>query len=525
MSAIPAELNLASPWRRALPALLLLWAAVLLLYRDTALAMVQIWSRSDTFAHAFLVPPISLWLAWRKRDALAAMRPSPQPWVLLPMAVIGVLWLLAELVAVNAATQFALVALLVLAVPAVLGLAVAKELAFPLGFMFFAVPFGEFMTPTMISWTADATIMALRWSGIPVYREGMQFVIPSGNWSVVEACSGVRYLIASFMVGTLFAYLNYRSTKRRLIFVGVSILVPIVANWMRAYMIVMLGHLSGNTIAVGVDHLIYGWIFFGVVIMIMFLIGARWAEPDEAAATAAAVPAGLPPAAWGSAGAAAWSGTVLAAVLVLLLPQLANWGLQRADAGVAAPQLVLPDSLGDWRADSAELVRWQPRIENPAAIAHKAYSRDGRSVGVFIAYFRGQAQDSKLVSSQNVLVPSQDPEWNQVASGRHTLRIGDSALDLRSAELLAAPPRGGERRAELTVWRSYWVDGRFVAGDVAAKLRGAMARLRGRGDDGAWLVLYADEGSAEASRAALGAFTTANIGALDDLLRRTRDAR
>ena len=68
MSAIPAELNIgASPWRRALPALLLLWATLLLLYRDTAVAMVQIWMRSDTFAHAFLVPPISLWLSWRKR--------------------------------------------------------------------------------------------------------------------------------------------------------------------------------------------------------------------------------------------------------------------------------------------------------------------------------------------------------------------------------------------------------------------------------------------------------------------------
>jgi exosortase len=59
----------------------------------------------------------------------------------------------------------------------------------------------------------------------------------------------------------------------------VSIAVPVVANWLRAYMIVMIGHLSGNTLAVGVDHLIYGWVFFGVVIMMMFMVGARWAEP------------------------------------------------------------------------------------------------------------------------------------------------------------------------------------------------------------------------------------------------------
>jgi exosortase len=112
-----------------------------------------------------------------------------------------------------------------------------------------------------MQWTADATVFGLRLSGIPVYHEGQHLVIPSGSWAVVEACSGVRYLIASLTVGTLFAYLTYQSLKRRLIFVALSIIVPVIANWARAYMIVMLGHLSGNKLAVGVDHLIYGWVF------------------------------------------------------------------------------------------------------------------------------------------------------------------------------------------------------------------------------------------------------------------------
>ena len=522
MSAIPANLRIASPWRQALPALMLLWAVVLLLYRDTAMAMVEIWSRSDTFAHAFLVPPISLWLAWRQRETLARLTPRPQPWVLLPMAAIGLLWLLGELVAVNAATQFALVALLVLAVPATLGLAVARELMFPLGFLFFAVPFGEFMTPTMISWTADATILALRWTGIPVYREGMQFVIPSGNWSVVEACSGVRYLIASFMVGTLFAYLNYRSTKRRLLFVGVSILVPIVANWLRAYMIVMLGHLSGNKLAVGVDHLIYGWVFFGVVIMIMFLIGARWSEPDDVPAAAAANV--IPNAAHSGSG-AAWAGTLAAGMVVVLAPQLAHWGLQRAETNAAPPHFELPDRLGDWKAEDADRVAWQPNFVNPSTKAQRSYSHGGRTVGVFVAYYRGQGPDRKLVSSQNGLVTSQDRDWNQVSTGRHDLRTAGGEHTLITAELLGTVRPGAADRPTLLVWKTYWMDGALVAGDAAAKLRGAVGRLQGRGDDGALIVMFADEGSRAASNTALSAFAEANLGALDGLLRQSRDAR
>ena len=139
----------------------------------------------------------------------------------------------------------------------------ARVLAFPLAFLFFAVPFGEIFVPTLIDWTADFTVAALRFSGVPVYREGNHFVIPTGRWSVVEACSGVRYLIASLMVGTLYAAIAYRSARRRACFIVAAILVPIVANWLRAYMIVMLGHLSNNRLATGVDHIIYGWMFFG----------------------------------------------------------------------------------------------------------------------------------------------------------------------------------------------------------------------------------------------------------------------
>ncbi|TNY03004.1 archaeosortase/exosortase family protein, partial [Escherichia coli] len=70
-----------------------------------------------------------------------------------------------------------------------------RRIAFPLGFLFFAVPFGDFLTPWLMERTADFTVVALRASGIPVFREGLEFIIPSGSWSVVQACSGIRYLM------------------------------------------------------------------------------------------------------------------------------------------------------------------------------------------------------------------------------------------------------------------------------------------------------------------------------------------
>jgi exosortase A len=523
MSAVPASLRLGSAWRTALPALLVLLAAIGLLYRETAVAMVGIWSRSDTFAHAFMVLPISLWLIWRQRQALAMLTPRPQPWMLLALLLAGAAWVLADLVVVNAAAQFAFVALLVLAVPAMLGLQVAFAILFPLLFLFFAVPFGEFLLPVLMEYTANFTIVALRLSGIPVYREGLQFVIPSGSWSVVEACSGVRYLIASFMIGTLFAYLNYRSTKRRLVFIGVSIVVPIVANWVRAYMIVMLGHLSGNTIAVGVDHLIYGWLFFGVVITIMFLIGARWSESQAAVSGA---PQRLAVREWPGGSSGAFGGMLLACLAAVSLPPLLADAIQHPPSTAAAPALALPDRLGDWRADEGVAsLQWRPRFLNPTVEAAQAYMRDNETVGVYIAYYRGQGPDRKLVSSRNVLVSSQDREWNHIASGRRPLELAAQSLTMRTAELLGPNVSGSVDRSRLTVWTTYWVNGRMVHSDAAAKWHTALALLKGRPDDAALIVFYAENEGRGAAGAVLEAFAKSNLDRVGVLLQETADKR
>src|SRR5215831_16982079 len=201
-------------------------------------------------------------LVWRSRDELA--RTTAKPWWpgLVVVLLCGVLWLVMSSANVLGLKQFALAFMIQASIVTVLGLRVARVLLFPLAFLLFAIPAGEFLVPVLMDWTADFTVAAIRWSGVPVFREGNHFALPSGNWSIVEACSGIRYLVASVMVGTIYAALAYRSVKLRAAFLVASIVVPIVANWLRAYGIVMIGHLSNNQLAVGVDHIVYGWLFF-----------------------------------------------------------------------------------------------------------------------------------------------------------------------------------------------------------------------------------------------------------------------
>ena len=475
----PARAALPAHWRQPLLALALLLAGLGWLFRDTLTAMVLIWERSETFAHAFVVPPLALWLIWRRRHELAQMQPKPSPIFLLPMALMGLGWLLGELVSTNSVTQLMAVAMIVLTVPTVLGKRVAVHIAFPLGFLFFCVPIGEFLMPLLMEHTANFTVAALRASGIPVYREGLQFVIPSGHWSVVEACSGVRYLIASLMVGALFAYLNYNSMKRRWIFVGVAIALPIVANWLRAYGIVMLGHLSGNKLAVGVDHLIYGWVFFGIVMLLMFMIGARWTEPELPFVPAAAEPSAP------SGSNKLWL-VLAAALLVLSLPRL---GLDRLDRHEGPRELNMSAPvLSNWQTQGEPLSTWVPVFENPAAKLQGTYAKDGAQVGLHLAYYRHQGYDSKLINSQNVLVESHDKEWARVSDTASTVELGSTgSVAVRGMQLRGLTSQAAPR---LLVWQFYWVDGHLTSSDMRVKLYTAMSRLQGRGDDSAAVTVY-----------------------------------
>ena len=366
--------------------------AVGLLFFDTVASMVDIWLRSDTFAHGVLIIPISLWLVWRQRAELADAVARPQPWVLLLTAGGGLVWLLAQMMDVNVIRQLAFIGILITGIWAVLGTALAWRLAFPLGFLFLAVPMGEGLIQPMVEFTADSAAALVRATGIPLYREGRLLHLPSGSWQVVEGCSGVRYIIASYTLGLLYAYLTYQSLWRRSLFVVVSILMPIAANSLRAFMIIMIGHFSGMELATGVDHLIYGWVFFGFVMLLMFWVGSFWREdevprpvaPASAANTAGAQGGWAPLVVLGLALAASALGPILAQALV-----------RSADTGQVAdlPRPLLPQS--DWQPAPDPGWSWAPNQPGADRELEQYYKSGEVTVGLFLRQYLG-AQEEHL---------------------------------------------------------------------------------------------------------------------------------
>lgn len=455
-------------------------AVLLFVYRETALAMVGIWNRSDTFAHGYLVAPISLWLMWRNRAALSRVEVKPSVLGMLFGVFAGLAWLLGELASVDAVSQFALVGMLISLMWAVMGTSVARKFAFPMGFLIFLVPFGEFLFPTMMDWTATFVVGALRFFSVPVYVEGRSLVIPTGTWQVVEGCSGVRYLIASVVVGSLYSYLSYRSLPRRVIFTAVSVVLPVLANWLRAWGIVLLGHLSGNRLATGVDHIVYGWVFFGVIMLLLFWAGSRWQQEDvveNGAPHAAALHAG---ARLTASAAAAWTLVAIVALLAWkpLLGQLTK------DARQGAVHFVSITPAAGWGAEAgARLPVWAPSYSGMQGESKSAWAHDGAVVGLYVAYYRNQQPGKELINSENRVLISKDPVWRMTGHDAQSVKLGANPMTMLNTEMVSEAGR-------LMVWNAYWVDGKWTTNDYLAKLYLALAQLKGGRDDSAAVMIY-----------------------------------
>jgi len=392
-------LRVGEQWRIPLLLALLFVIAQLLLFFDTTRSLVEIWARSGTYNHGFIIAPISLWLIWEKRHHLAQLDPRPAPAVLSLYVGAGLAWLVADILGVQVVEQLALVSMLVIGIWVLLGHQVTRAIAFPLFFLYLAVPMGEGLVAPMMEFTASFTVKLLQLTGIPVYREGLFFSLPSGNWSVVEACSGVRYLIASVTLGLLYAYLSYQRLSKRMLFVIAAFLVPVLANGLRAYMIVMIGHLSGMELAVGVDHLIYGWLFFGLVMFVLFWVGSYWRDAPQPEPTANSSSNAVQ-----LIQARRWVLPGVGLFAVALLIQGGQFVLNAPGDEQLAGTFKLPAVIDEWQQVDSIPFDWRPHVSGTTHTQQISYENASRKVSVFIALYPAQSQGREAASAVNTII-------------------------------------------------------------------------------------------------------------------------
>ena len=419
------------------------------------------------------------------------VEPRPFLWALLLVPVAAFGWLAGELTSTAVVQQFCFVALVVILIWGIIGRKAARTLAAPLLFLFFAVPAGEALIPLLQDYSAWSAVKLLDLTGVPVLLQGRLITIPSGKWEVAEACSGIHYLLAMVTVGFVYVDFMYRKWSRRAIFLAACVVVPVVANGIRVYGILLTDYLGGTKLARGTDHLIAGGLFLTVITILLFAAGARWREngaPPSQGETAASGHG------WRE-GASHRDGKPLlrllafatigfaAAAAAPAVAKSANAEEGKYAAVLKAPVVTIPWApTGD--AARGEFSGWRPKLLPADAEFEQSYAKQGRLVALRIAFYGPSGREAKLVSSSNSLY--EKPEW--LRTGEKSVEIKMDGVPVRVRQVSIS---SDERR--LVLWTWYWVDGESTSNGYEAKWLLAWARLKGRSRGSAEIVLAAED--------------------------------
>lgn len=452
---------------RALAAMALVLGLLVVGQFEVWASMVRVWATTTTYHHGFLILPLVALMIWLRRDALRLARPRHELAALPLVAGFAVLAVAGAAADVQLVRHVAAVGLVVAATVALLGREFCRPIWFPLLFLFFMVPAGDEIVPLLQDLIATVSVALLRWLDIPVFHDGILITIPTGVFEVAEACAGIRFLIANVVVTALFAYLALDRPWKWMVFLAIGVTVPIVANLIRAFGIVMIAHLTDGAYAVGVDHLVYGWGFFTAIMLVILWIGSRMADR----------PVGeFPPAAAPAAPAGPWHGGVAAVVLALILAPPAYAGtVMRPPSAPATALALAPPAPGEpWRAVApAEAARWTPRVVGADGWRHDRFRAGDAEVEVEVAqaHFAFERQGAELIYHGHDFGGGEP--WVRTAGGHRRLEHADGELAVRFAVYRAGT------RGRLVLWW-YHLGGWTTIDPVALKLAKAANRLVGR---------------------------------------------
>ena len=429
-AVLPSATGVPAVWRLPLLAFGSALAVMLCVFAGDWADMASQWWNASTYNHVLLVPPILVWLVMQRWPDLQRLAPSAWWPGLILFSLALLLWVLGCFAGFSLIRQAGAVALVGAATLAIFGPRVSAGLAFPLAYLVFLVPFGDELVPALQKITAELTIALTHLSGIPATVDGVFIDTPAGLFEVAEACSGIKFLIAMVALGALIGNVCFVSWRRRIAFMLVCVVVPVLANAVRAWGTIFAAQYVGAARAGGIDHLIYGWFFFAIVIALV--LGLSWRFFDRPA-TAPLIDLGALERSplLARLGQSQWPLPRVAATMAAMVLAAQAWAFaaDRVEASLPA-RIDLPAVAGWHRVDYRPSLWWEPRA---GGASHRLLGRyadgQGHTVDVFFALYSGQSEGREAGGfGQGALMPDSGWAWQgdgpAISEGRSERLLG-----------------------------------------------------------------------------------------------------
>ena len=239
--------------------LLLLWS---ILFIPVYPGLFDAWISDSNNSHGLLVPLVSLYLIWQKREGLMQVELCRSWWGASLMVASLLLYILSYAGGLAVTMRLALVASLLGLAWFVLGDRPIRMLLFPLLFLLFMIPLPDSIVGTvsfpMQQFATTASAFIIQMTTIPVVQEGNMLYFVQTQLQVAEACSGLRSLLSLTMLSVLFAHGLAQPRWRKLSLVMSAIPIAVLANIVRVSGTGILAHFFGSDIAKGFLHTFSG---------------------------------------------------------------------------------------------------------------------------------------------------------------------------------------------------------------------------------------------------------------------------
>ncbi|MFZ2223249.1 MAG: VPLPA-CTERM-specific exosortase XrtD [Candidatus Deferrimicrobium sp.] len=485
--------------------------------------MFSIWTVDD-YNYCYFIPVAVAYLLWEKRAAFRSA-PSENSWAgLVPFCGGIVLYLLGEL---GGEYYSLFIASWLIAVGycwAIMGGPRLKTIAFPVLFIIAMFPFPNFinnnLTLRLKLLSSHLGVKMLQFCGLSAYREGNVIDLGFTRLQVVDACSGLRFLLPLIVLGILLAHFYRASWWKRGVIVLMAIPLSILTNAMRVAGVGFLYPYFGPQVAEGFFHDLSGWIVFmaslGCMVGTLFLLKRYF---PESTVDSAAVPTGAAPRVQDPAPAQG-ARSISPQVVVVLLLLAATVGLSRfvnfsEKAPVARPFSEFPSRLGEWEGVRGVMEQHYLDVLTFSDYAMINYrGGHGRQVDFYAAYYASQSK-GKSIHTPDSCLPSGG--WVFEDSGVVTYPAGSGREGAMRAKRAVMTKNGMRALAY------YWFPqrGRILTDLYQLKLYVFWDALTRRRTDGAIVRLitpiYGDE-SSEAADARLQAFTRELVPVLSNFL-------
>ena len=147
---------------------------------------------------------------------------------------------------------------------------------FPAFFLVFLVPVWGSLTALLQSISTYAVTYMMNLTNIPIFVEGNTISIPAGVFEIAGGCSGLRYLIVSLAISTLFIFLNIRKYSHAATFLSLAIIGALITNWLRITILILVGHYTEMQSSLMHDHNSFGWYLYIPFMIGLFYFGRRY---------------------------------------------------------------------------------------------------------------------------------------------------------------------------------------------------------------------------------------------------------